>query len=79
MKKLYISTILCIIALVSYLYSQNNGNDRSYSSSLTLMNVEALADTESSVDHYWCCGNTGTCVKGDNFEIKGEFQSSPCP
>ena len=40
-------------------------------------NVEAL--TESDVtDHYWCCGHTDTCAKGDNLIIKGKFQSVPC-
>lgn len=42
-------------------------------------NIEALAmDVENNNTHVWCCGNTETCIKGENFKINGKYQLTPC-
>lgn len=45
--------------------------------SLIIENTEALSQNEQT-DHYWCCGHTKTCVKGDNAVIKGQLSDKPC-
>ena len=79
MVKLNFLIICSLITLISFLNVNNNNEDKElYFTQLALENIEALANNESGTDHYWCCGNTSTCVKGPDYEIKGKFKDNPC-
>lgn len=62
----------CAFLIKTYRYQHSANN-------VYLMNIEALAaDGESVTDHYWCCGTTNDCAKGDNATIKGTISKKPC-
>lgn len=79
MAKLSFLIICSTITLISFLYVNNNNEDKELDfTKLALENIEALANNESGTDHYWCCGNTDTCASGPGYEIKGKFKDKPC-
>lgn len=78
MTKLSFLIICSIITVTSFLFVNNNKDNKLDLTKLALENIEALANNESGTDHYWCCGNTDTCASGPGYEIKGKFQDKPC-
>ena len=78
MTKLTFLIISSLIALTSFLFVNNNKDKELDLTKLALENSEALANSESETDHYWCCGNTDTCASGPGYEIKGKLQDKPC-
>lgn len=77
MKKLFFIGICLVVIMGGYLAHKGMESNLKVSK-LVLSNIEALAMDETDTKDYWCCGNTDTCVKGTNFEIKGKFQETPC-
>lgn len=71
MKKL----ILCSFVIAAIIVYNTCVKDDSHS--LIVENVEALTEVEQT-DHYWCCGNTEVCAKGDNLTIRGKLSTTPC-
>lgn len=75
-KQIFIGVFIFLI--IGGYVMQKKMNDGANVSTLILNNIEALAMGETDTKDYWCCGNTDTCVKGPDFEIKGKFQETPC-
>lgn len=76
MKK-YVGMFIVCIAIIGGMASMNSYNSH-LGKSVLVENVEALSQDETVTDHYWCCGHTGTCAKGDNLVIIGKFSTAPC-
>ena len=79
MKKsaFYVSLIVVLLG-IGYRISELSIDKFDGFSDLALNNIEALAFDESDTQNDWCCGNTGVCVKGPDYEIKGKLSDSPC-
>ena len=78
-KKYFYLALVVIVASLSFVITYDYYTKVHSRSDLVFMkNIEALAANVGGTDHYWCCGNVDTCVKGDNFVIKGKFQNKPC-
>lgn len=83
MKKKVCAVLFTITMFISYNIYQSQKAIKL--SDLALSNIEALATlSEDDKTDFWCCGNTGTCAKGtdeatgEDFEIKGKLNTSPC-
>lgn len=75
-KKSILGAVVVTIAVVAA-FNLNINTLEEGLSAISLDNVEALA-SEGGTKHYWCCGNTGTCVQGPNYVIHGSLRTFPC-
>lgn len=72
-------TLVAVFALVAGYNVYTSQKSSNVMSDLATANVEALASGEGSNRyHFWCCGNTDICAKGDNVDIHGKLSRVPC-
>lgn len=71
-KKIFLLCSVLLVAIIIY-----DKYMKKQAPSLIIENVEALSQNEQT-DHYWCCGNTDICAKGDKAVIKGKLSDKPC-
>ena len=70
-------TLVAALALFAG-YNVYSSQKSDVMSDLALANVEALASGEDGDRyHFWCCGNTDICAKGDNIDIHGKLSTTP--
>jgi len=71
------ATLVAAFALIAGMNVYNARKPETMSD-LALANVEALASSEDGKYHFWCCGNTDICAKGDDIDIHGRLSTTPC-
>ena len=76
-KNILKATFVAAFALIAG-FNVYNAQKSDVMSDLALANVEALASGEDNRYHFWCCGNTDICAKGDNIDIHGKLSKTPC-